>query len=143
MWENGFGVVFPELEGNDAFAEVAATLDVIEDLRPRIVIPGHGKVFWFQPQVLERARQRLEAFKANPARHAQHAVKVLLKFKLLELQTLPHADFVQWALRTPYFSRIREQFFPNQLIQPWIEQLLSELVKSGAAAVEGNHIVNV
>jgi hypothetical protein len=26
LWENGFGVVFPELEGDDAFAIVAATL---------------------------------------------------------------------------------------------------------------------
>ena len=27
LWENGFGVVFPELEGDAAFAEVGATLD--------------------------------------------------------------------------------------------------------------------
>lgn len=27
LWENGFGVVFPELEGDDAFAQVGATLD--------------------------------------------------------------------------------------------------------------------
>ncbi len=142
LWENGFGVVFPELEGVDAFQEVAATLDVIEGLRPRIVIPGHGKVFWFQPEMLERARQRLEAFRANPLRHAQHAVKVLLKFKLLELQALRRADFVQWALRTPYFSSIQKQFFSDRPIQPWIEQLIVELVKSGAAAVEGDHIAN-
>ena len=32
LWENGFGVVFPELEGDRAFAEVAAPLDVIEKL---------------------------------------------------------------------------------------------------------------
>ena len=30
LWENGFGVVFPELEGESAFDEVAASLDVIE-----------------------------------------------------------------------------------------------------------------
>src|SRR6218665_357246 len=46
LWENGFGVVFPELAGGGAaFAEVAATLDLIESLAPRVVIPGHGPAF--------------------------------------------------------------------------------------------------
>src|SRR5690606_20970435 len=45
LWEHGFGVVFPELEGVDAFDEVAATLDVIQRLEPLVVIPGHGPVF--------------------------------------------------------------------------------------------------
>ncbi|MEO6015988.1 MAG: MBL fold metallo-hydrolase, partial [Polaromonas sp.] len=81
LWENGFGVVFPELEGADAFNEVAATLDVIERLQPKTVIPGHGKVFAYTPEILTRARHRLEAFVKSPKRHAHHAAKVLLKFK--------------------------------------------------------------
>jgi len=40
LWERGFGVVFPELEGEQAFAEVEATLDVIEQLQPEWVLPG-------------------------------------------------------------------------------------------------------
>ena len=39
LWENGFGVVFPELDGEDAFDEVGATLDLIERLAPLTVIP--------------------------------------------------------------------------------------------------------
>ncbi|NVO07596.1 MAG: MBL fold metallo-hydrolase, partial [Rhodoferax sp.] len=45
LWERGFGVVFPELDGDDAFHEVAQTLDVIEALQPLVVIPGHGAPF--------------------------------------------------------------------------------------------------
>lgn len=45
LWERGFGVVFPELEGEQAFAEVEATLDVIEQLQPEWVLPGHGGMF--------------------------------------------------------------------------------------------------
>ncbi|RYG05833.1 MAG: MBL fold metallo-hydrolase [Burkholderiales bacterium] len=59
LWENGFGVVFPELEGDDAFNEVACTLDLIENLRPRTVIPGHGAVFAYSEQVMGQARRRL------------------------------------------------------------------------------------
>src|SRR5690606_10027289 len=45
LWQNGFGVVFPELEGTDAFDDVGRTIDIIESLRPAMVIPGHGSVF--------------------------------------------------------------------------------------------------
>jgi glyoxylase-like metal-dependent hydrolase (beta-lactamase superfamily II) len=85
LWENGFGVVFPELEGEQAFDEVGATLDLIEALAPLTVVPGHGPVFSFSGEVMARARQRLDSFVLDPVRHAQHAGKVLMKFKLLEM----------------------------------------------------------
>ena len=66
LWENGFGVVFPEIEGTAAFDEVAATLDVIERLAPRTVIPGHGPVFTDAPRALATARKRLEGFVRSP-----------------------------------------------------------------------------
>jgi len=44
LWENGFGVVFPELEGEPGFDDVAASLDLIERLDPHTIIPGHGPV---------------------------------------------------------------------------------------------------
>ena len=45
LWENGFGVVFPELDGEHAFDDVAAVLDLIDRVSPRLVIPGHGAPF--------------------------------------------------------------------------------------------------
>lgn len=142
LWERGFGVVFPELEGSDAFGEVAATLDLIEHLKPRIVIPGHGRVFAYRPEVLASARQRLEALVANPARHAHHAAKVLLKFKLLEQQKLPFADFREWARRTSHFQKIRESFFPSIAFEDWVQQLTAELVQSAVARRDGDLILN-
>ena len=61
LWEKGFGVVFPELEGDAAFDEVAATFDLIERLDPCWVIPGHGPVFRYRAEVLAYARARLNA----------------------------------------------------------------------------------
>jgi len=88
LWENGFGVIFQELEGEHAFDQVARTLDLIESLRPLAVIPGHGKVFSQVAPSLAAARRRLDGFVRDPSKHALHAAKVLLKFKLLELQRL-------------------------------------------------------
>jgi glyoxylase-like metal-dependent hydrolase (beta-lactamase superfamily II) len=142
LWENGFGVVFPELEGDDAFAIVAATLDLIERLNPKTVIPGHGRIFTYAPEVLARARQRLDSFINSPLRHAHHAAKVLLKFKLLETQRQEFADFTRWAIETPYFMQIRGKFFPDIPASIWIDQLSAELVKAGAAQRDATHIMN-
>lgn len=142
LWENGFGVVFPELEGANAFSDVAVTLDLIARLNPKTIIPGHGRIFSYTPETLSKAHQRLDAFIANPVRHARHAVKVLLKFKLLEVQRQLTAEFTQWATTTPYFQQIRERFFPDMPMHLWIEQLCEELATAGAARKEGEYILN-
>ena len=142
LWENGFGVVFPELEGADAFSEVAQTLNLIESLRPKIVIPGHGRVFHYSPEILHKARQRLDSFVRDPVKHARHAVKVLLKFKLLEVQKQQFSDFRQWAIDTPYFGQIKSRFMDDTNENIWVEQLCAELVLAGVAKREGDYLLN-
>ena len=143
LWENGFGVVFPELEGDDAFQAVGATLDVIARLSPVTVIPGHGSVFAYSETVVERARLRLEAFISDPLKHARHAAKVLLKFKLLEVQQQDLDVFRDWALRTPYFELVRNRFFASIPAADWIDALVDELQVSGVARREGTDLLNV
>ena len=143
LWENGFGVVFPELEGANAFSDVAATLALIGRLNPKTIIPGHGRIFSCTAETLSKANQRLDAFTASPVRHAQHGVKVLLKFKLLEVQRQSTADFTQWAMTTSYFQQIRELFFADIPMRLWIEQLCNELIAAGVVAQEGEYIVNL
>jgi glyoxylase-like metal-dependent hydrolase (beta-lactamase superfamily II) len=142
LWENGFGVVFPELEGDQAFQEVAQTLDLIEQLAPLTVIPGHGQVFRYAADHVARARQRLHAFVANPVKHAQHAAKVLLKFKLLELQRVESGVFEAWARQTPYLQLVQARFFPAVPLNEWLAQLIDDLARAGAARIDGTHIVN-
>ena len=143
LWENGFGVVFPELDGNEAFSEVAATFDLIERLNPQTVIPGHGSVFAYSPEILSRARQKLEAFESSPARHAHHAAKVLLKFKLLEVQQQPINKFVSWALATPYLMRIHEACSEDIPMTSWIDGLCEELLKARVAGRDDTNIFNM
>lgn len=142
LWEHGFGVVFPELEGEKAFDEVGATLNLIEQLNPATIIPGHGSIFAYSASILEIARRRLDAFIANPLKHAQHASKVLIKFKLLETQQQSFDDFLSWASNTPYLLRIRNRFFPDVPMDTWIERLCDELCKAGVATRDDTHIFN-
>ena len=143
LWENGFGVVFPELDGADAFEEVARTLDLIEHLAPRTVIPGHGPVFHDAPHALDVARRRLDGFASNPGKHALYAAKVLLKYKLLEWQRISLPDLRAWTNATPYFGAMHQRHFGDRGQAEWLEGLMDELVRSGAARREGDVLVNI
>ena len=136
LWEHGFGVVFPEIEGLHAFEEVAATLNVIEALQPALVLPGHGSMFSDVGTALQTARQRLHGFVQHPERHARYAAKVLLKYKLLEWQQLPLQQVQDWCLQTPYLGLLHAQYFAKQGFFEWLNVLFDELERSGAAARE-------
>jgi glyoxylase-like metal-dependent hydrolase (beta-lactamase superfamily II) len=142
LWERGFGVVFPELDGADAFNEVADTLDLIETLQPAIVIPGHGKPFTDVVQALAVARQRLDGFLKDPQRHIQYAAKVMLKFKLLEAQRLERADLLAWAQGTPYLEALFARLFGGQTFSQGVDLLVQDLVRAGAASLHGTALHN-
>lgn len=138
LWENGFGVVFPELEGEQAFHEVSATLDLIRILRPQVVIPGHGRVFTDVPAALERAVSRLEQFQNDPTAHLRYAQKVLIKYRLLEWQQIEFQDLHQWAELTPYLAA----HMPPKNTKDWLKNLLNDLERSGALRQRGTLILN-
>ncbi len=121
---------------------MGTTLDLIESLRPRIVIPGHGPVFTDFESALAAARRRLDSFVRDPTRHAAHAAKVLLKFKLLELQRQRLPDLQRWAGATPYVEMVHRLWFSNLTLPAWIERLADDLVRSGAARREGEWLQN-
>jgi glyoxylase-like metal-dependent hydrolase (beta-lactamase superfamily II) len=142
LWENGFGVVFPELEGESAFTDVSTTLDLIERLEPNVVVPGHGRIFMYTPHILKLAHQRLSAFVNNPSKHAHHAAKVLLKFKLLETQRQSLEAFIEWAVTTSCLQGIHTKFFSGSSKSQWITSLCEELIHTGAATMDRTHIAN-
>ncbi len=142
LWENGFGVVFPELDGGNGFSDVSATLDLIEALKPSSVIPGHGPAFAYTAEVMAKARSRLDAFEKNPVRHARHAAKVLLKFKLLESQQLPTATLLDWAESTRYFAVLHRSFFAERELRGLLEEFCDELEAVGALTRSGMMTLN-
>ena len=141
LWSNGFGVVFPELEGMDAFDEVSSTLDLIQSLGANIVYPGHGAAFMDVCDSIDRARSRLDQFVSQPEKHQAYASKVLLKFKLMEYQSLPLSDFLSWATQTPYLQMMHRQTDAD--ISTWISSIVQQLVASGAARIDGPVLSNL
>jgi glyoxylase-like metal-dependent hydrolase (beta-lactamase superfamily II) len=142
LWQNGFGVVFPEIEGIAAFEEVAATLNIIERLKPKLVLPGHGAAFTDVSEALSRAKSRLTQFKNYPEKHASYAAKVLLKFKLLELQKSPLSEYHSWARSTQYLHILHSTYVSALSFDAWIYELTLSLEKSGACKIEDKFIMN-
>ncbi|MEX5745638.1 MBL fold metallo-hydrolase [Massilia sp. X63] len=142
LWENGFGVIFPELAGEPGFAEVGATLDLIASLDARVVVPGHGAVFGAVPAALQRARARLDYLSADPARNARNAVKVLLKFLLLERRALALDALPGLLASIPLVERVRTGVLAMGA-DDMARWAAAALVKAGAARIEGRVLADV
>jgi glyoxylase-like metal-dependent hydrolase (beta-lactamase superfamily II) len=156
LWERGFGVVFPELDGVDAFMEVAQTIDLIESLQPVTVIPGHGAPFGADAvaPALAYARKRLQGFVDAPDRHRDYAAKVLVKFKLLELQQVDMSALVAWAGSTAYLPRLMNKVAGDEthtqgseeaqaLLAALLQDIIQDLVRANAARVHGAMVYNL
>ena len=141
LWEEGFGVIFPELWGESGFEEVAQTLELIEGLPVALVIPGHGKPFTDVRKSIETAKSRLDYLSSDPDRNARHGAKVLLKYKLLEWRSHEMPKVKQWIAGTPVLENIRKQLnMSTEDFQVW---LMEALVKSNAAVIQKDCLVNI
>jgi len=142
LWERGFGVIFPELEGESGFAEQQAILERIAQLDARVVIPGHGRPFANVNAAIDASLGRLAYLRADPERNALHAIRVLVKFKLLEQQTLTHDALAAWFTQTTLMPRLQARFFASQSMTQLLDAAIAALVKANAATVEHGQIHN-
>ncbi len=142
LWENGFGVIFPELAGEPGFAEVGATLDLIATLDARVVVPGHGAVFEDVAGALDRAHGRLDYLSGDPVRNAENAVKVLLKFLLLERRELALESLPALLAAIPLVERVRAHYL-SRSAEELAQWAAAALVRAGAARIEGRVLCDV
>jgi len=144
LWENGFGVVFPELDGAAAFDDVERVLDLIETLPVSCVIPGHGAPFIDVAGALQRARSRLAGFRASPERHLRHGAKVLLKYHVMEEREQELPAVREWLRDTPLMQSIWAGLGrPEGSAAVWADRLLQEMVAGGALGLRGNIVHDV
>jgi glyoxylase-like metal-dependent hydrolase (beta-lactamase superfamily II) len=141
LWQHGFGAIFPEIEGESGFAEQAGMLELVTRLAPWLVIPGHGAPFMDVDAALGRARQRLAALSADPARNARQVAKTLVKFYLLDVRSLPFDQLVRHLAGARYFSVINERYF-RRPFDELIAHIVRELAAVGAAEFDNGIVSN-
>jgi glyoxylase-like metal-dependent hydrolase (beta-lactamase superfamily II) len=141
LWEDGFGVIFPELLGDPGFDGQREILDRIESLAVRLVIPGHGRMFTDVGGALARAHARLDYLSVDPERNARHAIKVLLKFLLLDREAIPMAEVREAFPRIPLVAEPNRRHIgmADEAIGEWAA---SALVKAGAARIESGRLLD-
>lgn len=142
LWENGFGVIFPELQGESGFAEQQAVLDAIATLDVRVVIPGHGAPFTNVEQALERALSRVAWLRADPTRNARNALKVLIVFKLLEVRAMRWDALLQMLDDAAVMHAAASMLKPRREWPALVKDIVGELAaKNGPLQSDGTRIV--
>lgn len=136
LWQKGFGVIFPELDGAAAFDDARATLETIRGLDIALVIPGHGAPFADVASALDIAFSRLDYLAADPLRNAQNGIKVLVKFLLLDRRQIALAAIPDLLASIPLVVAANERYLHMSLpdLSRWVVQ---QLVRVDAAEVVG------
>lgn len=141
LWENGFGVIFPQMAGRaTAFAETRATLDAIAALDVAVVLPGHGPAFSAVGPALERAYSRLHGFEEDPGRLGRHCAKVMLTFALLERRRMPLADLPRYVEAVPILRDVNRRYLA-MTPERYAEWLVHELERARAVKREDGDLV--
>jgi len=135
LWENGFGVIFPELEGESGFAEQRAVLDLIATLDVRAVIPGHGAPFTEVSKALDIAFSRIDYLRADPVRNAKNALKVLIVFKLMELRSMPLSELLSLVDNAGAMRAAANLLSDDR--PGLVRKYLAEMAASGVLRMEG------
>lgn len=110
LWENGFGLIFPELFGQKGFAAARSTLETIARLEVDSVIPGHGAPFGDIGKALASAFERLDAYERDPAKLARHALKVMLSFSLMIRGSIAEAELPGFLAGVPIYAEVNRRF---------------------------------
>ena len=136
LWENGFGLIFPELFGQaGGYAATRVTLEAISRLDIATVIPGHGAPFGGVGRALDIAFQRLDAYERDPARLARHALKVMLSFSLMVQGRMALAELPQFLATRPIYGDINRRFLHLSEAELG-EYLLRDLARASALKLE-------
>ena len=141
LWENGFGLIFPELFGQTGgYAATRATLETISRLDIATVIPGHGAPFGSVGRSLDTAFQRLDAYERDPAKLARHALKVMLSFSLMIHGRIALAGLPQFLAARPIYGDINRRFLRRSEAE-LREYLVRDLERAGALKLEDGWLV--
>lgn len=128
LWENGFGVIFPELLGEaDGLTHTRATLEALSRLPIDVVIPGHGRPFGGADAAFERAFRRLDQFSRNIEQLAWHAIKVILAFSILERRRLPAGGLTDFMTSLAFADDVNRRYLglaPDELASRAERELL-------------------
>lgn len=136
LWQDGIGILRPQIDGDAVFEQAEAALDTIEGLNPRVVVPGHGRPFSDVATALAKARRRLARWRDDPQAHRQNLTRTFIAFWLLAHSGEALAAF-EAALRDFFEEMIEGAGVP---FGPWREQVLAGLERHQLSSVRDGRV---
>lgn len=140
LWQQRVAIVFPELVGEDGIGPALQALDRIEQLAPRIVIPGHGAPFTDVEAALAASRQRLAQFAGQPLAHLRYALRALVMFNLLEWRQRPRAELLRWMTATPLLAELARRLPEGVSPDDFAADNLDRLLHDGTLVADGDDV---
>jgi hypothetical protein len=117
-------------------------LEVIAKLDVRLVIPGHGSPFTNVGEALERAFSRVAWLRADPARNAKNALKVLIVFKLLEVRAMRFDTLLQMVDDAAVMRAAAAMLKPRGEWSALVRTIVEELAaRNGPLEIDGERVV--
>ena len=117
-------------------------LEALAKLDVRLVIPGHGSPFTNVEQALERAFSRVAWLRADPARNAKNALKVLSVFKLLEVRAMSFDTLLRMLDDAAAMRAAAAMLKPRGEWSTLVHGIVEELAaKNGPLEIDGERIV--
>lgn len=130
LWEADVGLVNPFVEGRDALAVHLETLDRIEGLRVRCVLPGHGRPFTDFAGALAESRRRIRRFMAEPTAQGTALLRKMFVFKLLIRPGVPEPEFERHILGSGWYLETVEGLVKGEPAEVF-RATLDDLVRKG------------
>jgi glyoxylase-like metal-dependent hydrolase (beta-lactamase superfamily II) len=144
LWEDGCGAMFPTANPktlDEDFAAAFETLELVESIDARVVVPGHGRPFTDVDGALDRCRSRLRHLSVDPAKNGRHVAKVLLKYRLLDDRRMS-IDTIRTMFReVPAIAHAnRDIGLPSRMLA---DRTIDDLVRVGVARREGDWLIDI
>ena len=94
LWEERLAIIFPELAGEDGFGPTRATLSLIERLKPRAVLPGHGRPFADVAKALAASSGKMIASRSSHSASPAISVRVCGSNSITASMSWPGAAWI-------------------------------------------------
>jgi glyoxylase-like metal-dependent hydrolase (beta-lactamase superfamily II) len=142
LLENGdCGILNTAVHGPQILDKAIATVEKFAQLEAAVALPGHGRMIIDVPGNIVQLRQRLAAFKAEPARMAWHLLRRVFMTYLMLVQPIWRHELIVQVVQTPWL----QDYAPQCQLKPELlaQQIIDEFIQRNLAREEEGMLVSL
>jgi len=131
LWEHDLAVHIVRVEGSAAAHNTLQSLDRLAQLDVHRVCPGHGAIFTDFRGALQRSRERVAGYLAEPARIGIDILKKICVYTLLMHKRIPADAFFERLMNTIWYPETVDFYFGGAYRKKY-DEIIDDLLQKGA-----------